>query len=260
MSRIFITGSSDGLGLMAARLLIADGHEVVLHGRNARRAAEAMSAAPGAASAVAGDLSLISETKKLAEQVNALGAFDAVIHNAGMGYREPDRAPTADGLPGVFAVNSLAPYILTCLITKPKRLVYVSSGLHQSGDASLNDLTWTTRPWNGMSAYADTKLHDVILAFAVARKWPGVLSNAIEPGWVATKMGGRGATDSLEQGPKTQAWLASSQEKEVMVTGGCFYHMRPRKHNPAADDVGIQERYIAECGRISGITFPTGRT
>jgi NAD(P)-dependent dehydrogenase (short-subunit alcohol dehydrogenase family) len=256
MARIFITGSADGLGRMAARLLVADGHQVVLHARNQSRAKEALRGVSGAETAVAGDLSSIAETKHVAEQVNELGSFDAVIHNAGVGYRESHRIQTIDGLPLVFAVNSLAPYILTCRIIKPKRLVYISSGMHRSGDPTLKDLTWSVRPWDGSSAYADSKLHDVILAFAVARKWPDVLSNALEPGWVATKMGGPGAPDSLEEGPKTQVWLATSQEKEALVSGRYFYHQKPRNFHPAAADAAVQERYLLECARLSGISFP----
>ncbi len=258
MSRIFITGSADGLGLMAARLLIADGHHVVLHARNQKRATEALSHVPGAATAVVGDLSSIAETKHVAEQINALGTFDAVIHNAGVGYRESHRIETVDGLLQLFAVNSLAPYILTCLINKPKRLIYTSSGMHRSGDASLRDLTWNTRSWNGSIAYADTKLHNVILAFAVARRWKDVLSNALEPGWVATKMGGPGAPDSLEEAPKTQVWLATSREKEALVSGKYFYHKKLRSFLPAAADTAVQEKYISECARLSGVAFPMG--
>ncbi|MGA2103240.1 MAG: SDR family NAD(P)-dependent oxidoreductase, partial [Candidatus Sulfotelmatobacter sp.] len=193
MARVFITGSSDGLGKMAAQLLIELGHKAVLHARNESRAQEAMAAVPGAESVVVGDLSSIAQTRTVADQVNALGSFDAVIHNAAVGYREPRRVATEDGLPQVFAVNTLAPYILTALIRKPKRLVYLSSGLHKSGDASLKDLTWEERPWRGQQAYSDTKLHDVLLAFAIARLWPDVLSNSLEPGWVPTKMGGSSA-------------------------------------------------------------------
>jgi len=258
MSRIFITGSADGLGLMAARLLVANGHEVVLHARNQNRADEALSSVPEAETAVIGDLSSISETKHVAEQVNALGAFDAVIHNAGIGYRESRRIQTVDGLSHIFAINSLAPYILTCLINKPKRLVYTSSGMHRSGDSSLKDLTWNSRSWEGSIAYADSKLHNVILAFAVARKWTGVFSNALEPGWVATKMGGPGAPDSLEEGPATQVWLATSQEKEVLVSGKYFYHKKLRSFLPAAADTAVQEKYISECARLSGVSFPMG--
>src|SRR5579884_1666868 len=180
MARVFVTGSSDGLGKMAAQLLIENGHTVVLHARSELRAKEAMAAVPGAEAVAVGDLSSIRQTRRLADQVNALGTFDAVIHNAGVGYREAGRINTEDGLPHVFAVNTIAPYILTALIQKPKRLVYLSSGLHHQGDASLNDLTWEKRRWQGQQAYSDTKLHDVLLAFAVARYWPDVLSNAVE--------------------------------------------------------------------------------
>src|ERR1700691_4465585 len=106
MARVFITGSSDGLGKMAAQLLIEQGHGVVLHARNERRGREAMEGVPGAESVVIGDLSSIAQTRQVADQVNALGAFDAVIHNAGIGYREPQRNATEDGLPHVFAVNT----------------------------------------------------------------------------------------------------------------------------------------------------------
>jgi NAD(P)-dependent dehydrogenase (short-subunit alcohol dehydrogenase family) len=256
MARIFITGSADGLGKMAAQLLVADGHKVVLHARNQSRAKEALSGVPGAESAVFGDLASIVETKHVADQVNELGLFDAVIHNAGVGYRESYRIETIDGLPQVFAVNSLAPYLLTCLIKKPRRLVYISSGMHRSGDPTLKDLTWNTRSWDGSSAYADSKLHNVILAFAVARKWQGVLSNALEPGWVPTKMGGPGAPDSLEEGVKTQVWLATSQEKAALVSGKYFYHQKLRNFHPAAADAAVQERYLSECERLSGVSFP----
>jgi NAD(P)-dependent dehydrogenase (short-subunit alcohol dehydrogenase family) len=256
MSRIFITGSADGLGQLAAKLLVADGHQVVLHARNAARAKEAHKAVPGAETALAADLSSIKETKDLADQVNRLGVFDAVIHNAGVGYREPRRKATADGLPEVFAVNSLSTYILTCLIARPKRLIYTSSGLHRQGDPSLKDLDWKARPWSGYQAYSDSKLHDVILAFAVARLWPDVHSNAMEPGWVATKMGGPGAPDSLEEGPKTQVWLAVSNGKEAQVTGKYFYHKAPRAYLPAAADHQTQNHFLTACAEFSGVEFP----
>src|ERR1700733_2186094 len=165
MSRILVTGSADGLGQMAARLMIESGHRVVLHARSPERAAEALAALPGAETAVVGDLSSIEATCGVAEQVNRIGAFDAVIHNAGIGYRERRRGDTVDGLPFVFAINTLAPYILTMRIGRPKRLVYVSSGMHRAADANLEDLTWRGRPWNGSGTHAESKLHDVILAF-----------------------------------------------------------------------------------------------
>ena len=256
MARVFITGSSDGLGLMAAQLLIEQGHGVVLHARNEKRGREAMAAVPGAETVVTGDLASIKQTRSVAEQVNALGYFDAVIHNAAVGYREPRRIVTEDGLPQLFVVNTLAPYILTALIRRPKRLVYLSSGLHRGGDRSLNDLLWEKRSWNGQQAYSDSKLHDVLLAFAVARLWPDVLSNALEPGWVATKMGGPGATDDLDAGHRTQVWLAASDDREATVTGKYFYHLKLRAPVPATHEPELQEKLLAECKRVSGVALP----
>lgn len=255
-SKIFITGSADGLGQMAAQILVKDGHGVVLHARSEARGKEAMAAVPGAAGVITGDLSSIAQTKAVAAQANKLGTFDAVIHNAAVGYREGRRIEAEDGLPHVFAINTLAPYILTCLMQRPMRLVYLSSSLHRSGDASLKDLLWKARPWSGIQAYADTKLHDAILAFAIARRWPGVLSNAVEPGWVATKMGGPGAPDSLEEGPKTQAWLAVSNDGAALVSGQYFYHQKPRSYLPVVRDMDVQERLLAACERLSGIALP----
>jgi NAD(P)-dependent dehydrogenase (short-subunit alcohol dehydrogenase family) len=256
MARVLITGSADGLGQMAARLMVAAKHRVVLHARNSERASEALAAIPGAETVVVGDLSSIRETRDIADQVNGLGAFDAVIHNAGIGYRERQRIATVDGLPHVFAVNTLSTYILTALLNKPKRLVYLSSGMHRGGDSSLKDLLWKERRWNGSAAYADTKLHDVILAFAVARKWRDVLSNALEPGWVPTKMGGPGAPDDLDAAPKTQVWLATSDEPAARGSGQYFFHMKRRAADPAASSETVQDRLLAECARLSGIPFP----
>ena len=130
MARIFITGSSDGLGLTAAQLLVEQAHRVVLHARNQQRADETQNKLPAAEEIVVGDLTSVAQTRHVADQVNQLGTFDAVIHNAGIGYREPRRVVTEDGLSHLLAVNTIAPYILTALIAQPKRLVYLSSGLH----------------------------------------------------------------------------------------------------------------------------------
>jgi NAD(P)-dependent dehydrogenase (short-subunit alcohol dehydrogenase family) len=204
---------------MAARILIQQGHQVVLHGRNPERAEAALDAAPGAAHAVFGDLSVVEETRRVADQVNALGRFDAVIHNAGVGYREPRRIDTPSCASHVFAINVLAPYILTALIERPDRLIYLSSGMHHGVRPRLDDMLWTERRWEGSSAYAESKFYDVALAFAVARLWPEVLSNALEPGWVPTKMGGPGAPDDMRKAPVTQAWLSVSDDKLAQSLG-----------------------------------------
>jgi NAD(P)-dependent dehydrogenase (short-subunit alcohol dehydrogenase family) len=225
-----------------------------VHGRNDDRSRDALAAAAGALGSVTGDISTIAGARIVANQVNKLGRFDAVILNAGIGYRE-GRVETEPGVPSVFAVNVLAPYILTALIDKPDRLVYVSSGTHRGVRPRMDDLLWTKRPWSGFSAYAESKLCDVLLAFAVARRWKGVKSNALEPGWVATKMGGPSAPDDLQQGCVTQAWLATSDDELALSTGGYFYHQRSRAPNPVASDVRTQEELLAECHRISGVLF-----
>jgi NAD(P)-dependent dehydrogenase (short-subunit alcohol dehydrogenase family) len=256
MARVLITGSSDGLGLMAARLLVGEGHAVTLHARNQQRGDDARRALPEAEYVVIGDVESIAGMREVAEQVNAFGHYDAVIHNAGIGYREPRRVETVDGLSHVFAVNVLAPYLLTALIRSPDRLVYLSSGMHRGGEADLDDLQWTRRRWSGAQAYSDSKLFDVVLAFAMARRWPGVLSNALEPGWVPTKMGGTGAPDDLSLAPVTQAWLAVSDDPAATVTAGYFYHQHPREVHPAARLVDLQEGLLDRCAVLTGTPIP----
>ena len=222
MSRVFISGSTTGLGLMVGELLISQSHQVVLHARNTDRAEEARRAFPKAEAIVIGDLESIAGAKQVATQVNTLGQFDAVIHNAAVGYREGHQV-SADGLAHVFAINTLAAYILTALIERPKRLIYLTSGMHHHADANLDDILWKKRRWNGSAAYAESKLHDAMLAFAIARRWPGVFSNSLEPGWVPTKMGGPGAPDDMDQAHLTQAWLAAGDDPKADVTGQYFY-------------------------------------
>jgi len=255
MTRIFISGSSTGLGFMAAQLLVAQGHQVVLHARNAARAEVARRALPEAEAVVVGDLETIAGAKALAARVNELDRLDAVIHNAAVGYREGQRL-TTDGLPHVFAINTLSAYILTALIEKPERLVYLSSGMHHHADANLDDILWRKRRWNGSAAYAESKLHDAMLAFAIARRWPDVFSTALEPGWVPTRMGGPGAPDDMDQAHRTQAWLAASDDPQAKVTGQYFYHLHPLAPNPQADDPVLQNKLIALCEDLSDVRLP----
>jgi NAD(P)-dependent dehydrogenase (short-subunit alcohol dehydrogenase family) len=243
MARIFITGSADGLGQLSAKALIQEGHHVVLHARNAERGQEAIKKNPEAETILTADLSNIEETKKLAGAANGLGMFDAVIHNAGV-YQTSAKE--------IFAVNTLAPYILTCLINKPSRLIYLSSGMHLHGQSKLENFKMGAN----YITYSDSKLHVLLLCMAVARKWPNVYSNAVDPGWVPTKMGGRGAPDDLKKGYGTQVWLAADNDETTKVSGHYFFHQKERHHNSEADNVLLQENFLKVCGQITGVSFP----
>lgn len=237
MASIFITGSADGLGQLAAIQLVKDGHDVVLHARSTARGEQALKSVPGAKNVLIADIADLEETKALAGKANALGSFDVVIHNAGV-YRA--------GPKQLMNVNTLAPYILTSLMHKPKRLIYLSSGMHLSGKAA-----WTDNP-----SYSDTKLHVLMLASAVARRWTDVFSNALDPGWVPTKMGGSGAPDGLEEGYRTQVWLATSNDPAALVSGKYFHHYRLSRYHTAADDIRLQDQFLKDCARVTGVPFP----
>jgi NAD(P)-dependent dehydrogenase (short-subunit alcohol dehydrogenase family) len=257
MARVLVTGSSDGIGLMAGRRLLEEGHEVTFHARSEERAADLLRSVAGpAASVVIGDLGSLEQTRSVAEQANRIGHHDAVIHNAGIGFHRPARETSQDGHELTFAVNVLAAYVLTALVDRPGRLVYLSSGMHRGGTSSLDDVEWTKRRWNGAQAYSDTKLFDVALAFTMARRWTDVLSSAVEPGWVATKMGGLGAPDDLEAAPVTQCWLAVSEDPQTKVTGGYWYHQQRRDVHPTASDPRFQDELIDRCASLSGVVLP----
>jgi NAD(P)-dependent dehydrogenase (short-subunit alcohol dehydrogenase family) len=243
MARIFITGSADGLGQLAAQALIAQGHQVVVHARNEKRAQEALEKVRGAETVLTADLGNIEETIQLAAKVNALGKFDAVIQNAGV-YQVSAKE--------IVTVNTLSPYILTCLIERPQRLIYLSSGMHLDGHSRIENL----RSNVSRITYSDSKLYVVMLCMAVARKWPEVNANAVDPGWVPTKMGGRGAPDDLQKGYETQVWLAASNDEKAKVSGLYFHHEKETRYNSEADDVQLQERFLSVCKEITGISFP----
>jgi NAD(P)-dependent dehydrogenase (short-subunit alcohol dehydrogenase family) len=256
MARIFVTGSADGLGLMTGRMLAERGHRVVLHARDERRADDIRAAVPDVEDVVVGDVSTVAVMRDVAAQADAGGRFDAVVHNVAIGYREPQRVETEDGLSRVWAVNVLAPYLLTAVMQRPDRLIYLSSAMHMGGDPSMLDVQWTTRRWNGGGAYADSKLYDVMLALAVARRWPDVASNAVNPGWVPTRMGGLGAPDDLDAGNDTQVWLADGDDPESRVTGRYLYHRRPADLHPSAGDPERQEALLELCHKTSGMVLP----
>ncbi|RKI73328.1 SDR family NAD(P)-dependent oxidoreductase [Corallococcus sp. AB049A] len=245
MARIFITGSADGLGKAAARTLLADGHEVILHVRSEQRLAGVQDLVTQGAAALVADLAALEQTRDLARQVNALGRMDAVIHNAGV-YSDPS----------VLSVNVVAPYVLTALIQRPQRLVYLSSGMHQGGRPNLEGMDWSGSRVTG--SYSDSKLFVTTLAAAIARRWPDVFSNAVDPGWVPTKMGGPDAPDDLRLGHLTQEWLATSDAAEARTTDGYWHHQRRVEPHPATRDLAFQAQLLDALARATGVSLPPG--
>jgi NAD(P)-dependent dehydrogenase (short-subunit alcohol dehydrogenase family) len=238
-ARIFVTGSADGLGKATAEMLVTGGHQVVIHVRGEHRLTAVADLLARGAVAVVGDLADLEQTRRVAEQVNALGTMDAVIHNAGV-YSGPTLLP----------VNVVAPYVLTALIERPTRLVYLSSGMHRGGRAKVEGIDWSGRSATG--SYSDSKLFVTTLAAAVARLWPDVLSNSVDPGWVPTKMGGPNAPDDLRLGHLTQEWLATSDAAEARTTGGYWHHQRRVVPHPSVQDPKFQDRLLGELARATG--------
>jgi NAD(P)-dependent dehydrogenase (short-subunit alcohol dehydrogenase family) len=230
--RVFVTGSASGLGFLNAQSLLAAGYDVIVHVRDEARREAVRDLVARGAYCVVGDLADLDQTRDVAAQVNESGPVDAVIHNAGVEFG-----------PTVAAVNIVAPYVLTALIGRPKRLVYLSSGMHRGGRKRLNATV----------TYSDSKLFVTALAFAVARLWPDVRSNAVDPGWVPTRMGGPAAPDDLTLGHRTQEWLAVSDDKDALTTGGYWFHQARTEPHPASRDRGFQDDLVAYLARTTGV-------
>jgi NAD(P)-dependent dehydrogenase (short-subunit alcohol dehydrogenase family) len=242
MPRIFITGSADGLGRATAQTLLASGHQVVVHARSAERLAAVSDLVGRGAVPVVGDLADLDQTRDVAEQVNRIGRMDAVIHNAGV-----FTGPT------VLPVNVVAPYLLTVLIHRPQRLVYLSSDMHPGGRADLAGMDWSGRSVTG--SYSDSKLFVTTLAIAVARLLPNVVSNAVDPGWVPTRMGGPSAPDDLRLGHLTQEWLAVSDDPDALTTGDYWHHQRLQKPHPAVHDQRFQQELLDTLAGFTGTSL-----
>lgn len=243
MARILVTGSADGLGRLAAATLLDAGHDVVVHARDRARLAALDELTGRGAVAVVGDLAVPAETIALAGRIEACGPFDAVIHNAGV-YRGA----------AILPVNVVAPYLLTAAVPRPARLVYLSSGMHLGGRARLDGLDWSGR--RPTATYSDSKLLVTVLAAAVARRWPDVFANAVDPGWVPTRMGGPDAPDDLHLGHLTQEWLATSAEPAARTSGGYWHHQQRRPAHPAVQDETFQDALLHELAACTGIALP----
>ena len=190
---------------------------MIVHTRSAERLTNVDALLTRGASGVVGDLADPDQTRAVASQVNRLGPVDAVIHNA---------------------------------LVRAERLVHLSSGMHQGGRADVAGLDWSAT-----GSYSDSKLFVTALAVAVARLWPDVYSNAVDPGWVPTRMGGPGAPDDLRLGHLTQEWLATSDEPEARTSGGYWFHQRRRRPHPAALDPRFQDELLSSLAHFTGVSL-----
>jgi len=237
MASVLVTGSASGLGLNAAAQLARGGHDVVVHARRADR----LPAPPEGqswAGAVVGDLSSLDEVRAVAAAAEEHGRFDAVIHNAGL-----------LDVAGMIEVNIVAPFALTALMTRPSRIIALSSSMHRGGAPDL------TRMARGNASYSDTKLWVTALIMAFAERWPDTLSHAVDPGWVPTRMGGAGAPDDLEAGHLTQTWLATADDIEPR-TGGYWHHRATQRPHAAALDRDFQRALVSALEERTGLTLP----
>lgn len=242
MALILVTGASTGLGLATATALAGAGHDVVLHARNPDRLDDP-AVLDRMHAAFYADLAQLTDTIRLAERLNSLGRFDAVIHNAGVLHGRD-----------VLAVNTIAPYTLTSLMLRPRRWIALSSGMHQSGSPDLKHSELGGGP---RTSYQDSKLYVTALTLALARRWPDMLAHAVDPGWVPTRKGGPSAPDDLDAGHRTQGWLATANEPEISPrTGGYWHHRTPRSPHPAAADPQFQATLIGALEARTGTTLP----
>ncbi len=276
MGTILVTGSTDGIGARIAERLEQQGHRVIRHARNEARALPLLRGSSGKNrpgdhyfpevvvsrsdpevvatedGVVIGDFAHLESVRAMAA---ALGRqpLDVVVHNAGWASPSPTRPVTVDGLEQTFQVNALAPYLLQTLIPVPRRLVFVSSDSISRAVLDLDDLQHT-RAWSAGAAYAASKLALTALAFAFARRHPGVPCNAVHPGWIRTKMSGDEAPLDVDAGADTPVWLATSDDPAATVSGVFFHDRRPVRLNEAAYDPNVQDALMQRCAALVGTT------
>lgn len=225
--RVLVTGANQGIGRETARRLLAAGARVLVHARTPQRLDGIPDLLADGAVGVAGELADPAQVRRLAQQVLDAGGVDAVVHNAGV-MTGPDIA----------AVNVVAPYLLTALLPGASRHVSLSSGMHRGGRAQVPEPVAGSR-----ITYSDSKLLVTALALGLARTDPSRRFNAVDPGWVPTRMGGRSAPDDLGLGAETQVWLASAPDAGD-VTGGYWFHRQQQPPQRAATDPGLQDRLL----------------
>lgn len=264
---VLVTGATDGIGRQTALDLLKLGFRVLVHGRTLSKAenvtaelrAETQS---DAAMPVVGDLSSMAEVTSLAEQTQKLApSLDVLINNAGV--FEHERKLTVDGHERTFAINHLAPFLLSHLLlpamrnAPSARLITVSSIAHSRGRIDFSDLRYD-RHYHGYTAYAGSKLANVLFAFEMARRLrdTAITSNALHPGVIGTKLlrSGFGAGGApIEQGAVTSVRLASDPSL-AHTTGKYFADGRETPSAPMTHDLALAKRLYEESARLVHIS------
>ena len=265
---VLVTGATDGIGRATALGLARLGARLLVHGRDPERVAaaarETAAAGPERADGFVADLSVQDEVRRLAKQVRrAAPRLDVLVNNAGVYMR--DRRLTPDGIEQTFAVNVLAPFLLTQLLLEaleaaaPSRVVNVASMAHSHARLDLAALTGGGS-WHGGEAYGASKLALVLLTAESAERLAGlgVTVNSLHPGVVRTKLLRAGwpygtvTGGAVDRGARTSIYLAASPEVEG-VTGLYFAQSRPAQPSPLVHDRALRRRLWGECLRLTGL-------
>jgi NAD(P)-dependent dehydrogenase (short-subunit alcohol dehydrogenase family) len=273
---VVITGATSGIGEVAAQRLAAMGARIVLVARDAARGQRSLTRLPsigaGAPHSVYyGDLSRVSESKRVAAQIAAAEPrIDVLINNAGALFGA--RRVTADNLEETFATNHMAYFVLTLglkaslLAAAPARVVSTASDAHKGYSLDFDDLQ-STKGYSAIRAYGRSKLCNILFTRELARRWSGkgVTANCLHPGFVATRFGDSSGgflsgvvriaktfAITPEKGAETIVYLASSPEVAA-VSGEYFYKCRPATPTAGGRDDAAADRLWAESAKIAGI-------
>ncbi len=271
MATLCVTGSTDGIGLAAARSLVTAGHRVLVHARTAERGRPVVDELDGPAREaggrvhlVTGDLASLDQVRALADQVGQHAPLDALVHNAGVWVRGQVPARSADGYETTFAVNALAPHLLTSLLAGALddargRVVWLGSGMARSGakhlgSGRLEDLaTADTRgDREAERAYSASKAADVALALAWDARLEAATSLALDPGWVPTKLASPGASGSVDVPGEALARLATRACLESLDGARYVKGSRPTPIPGPLLAADLQDALASLCDRLVG--------
>ena len=275
---VLITGATAGIGRVTARQLAAAGARVIVIARNREKAEETRSwitaqTGNAAVELIISDLSVRSQVRDAAREAGSrTGGIDVLVNNVGAVFDR--RAESSDGIEMTFALNHLAPFLLTNLLLdalkqRPgARVVTVSSDAHKGARMDFDDLEGKQR-YRGWTAYGQSKLANLLFTFELARRLAGtgITANALHPGFVASNFGKnsrpllrvgisvaqRLGGISVEQGARTSVYLASSDEVSG-VTGKYFVKCREHASDPASLDPGSMKRLWEISARMTGLS------